>query len=119
MSQQTPTTIERGTRSYRERARPERVMPMDAYLVADRLIVHVDLLDADPRTASVSLDGDVVSVTAVHRSGDRAGAWYAQSVALDRALEPDCVQARVHDGVVTVTVDLRGGEDRSSRSARR
>jgi hypothetical protein len=57
--------------------------------VADRLIVHVDLLDADPHTASVSLDRDVVSVTAAHRSGDRADAWYAQSLWLDRSLKPD------------------------------
>ena len=66
MSQQVPTTIERGTRSHEERARPERVMPMDAYRVAGRLVVHVDLLDSDPRTASVSLDRDVVAVTAAH-----------------------------------------------------
>ena len=57
-----------------ERAQPQRVMPMGGYLLADRLVVHVDLLDADPRTASVTVDGDVVTVTAAHTSGVRADA---------------------------------------------
>jgi hypothetical protein len=80
---------------------------------ADHLVVHVDLLDADPRTASVAFDGDVVTVMAAHTSGGRADAWY------DRSLAPDRLQARVHDGVVTVTLDLRGGGDSSGRSANR
>ena len=117
MSRQVPTTVERDTRRHGEGARLERVMPMDAYLVAHRLVVHVDLLDANPHTASVSLDGDVVSVTAAHTSGGRADARYGRSVALDRRLEPERVRARVHDGVVTVTVDLRNG--RTVRDAQR
>jgi HSP20 family molecular chaperone IbpA len=86
---------------------------------ADHLVVHVDLLDADPRTASVAFDGDVVTVMAAHTSAGRADAWYVQQLALDRSLAPDRLQARVHDGVVTVTLDLRGGGDSSGRSANR
>jgi HSP20 family molecular chaperone IbpA len=79
----------------------------------------VDLLDADPRTASVAVNGDVLTVTAAHTSRDRPDAWYAQELALERGLEPDRVRARVHDGVVTVMVDLRDGEGRWRCSARR
>jgi HSP20 family molecular chaperone IbpA len=70
-------------------------------------------------TASVALDGDVVTVTAAHTSAGRADPWYVQQLALDRSLAPDRLQARVHDGVVTVTLDLRGGGDSSGRSANR
>lgn len=119
MLHQRSRDFERDDRGCEGRAQPERVMLMDAYLLADRLVAHVDLLDADPRTASVSVDGDVVTVTAAHTSGGRAVAWYAQELAVDRSLEPGCIRARVYDAVVTVTLDLRDGVDRSGRSARR
>ncbi len=37
--------------------------------------------------------------------------------AVDRSVEPGRVRARVHDGVVTVVLDLRDGVDRSERTA--
>jgi HSP20 family molecular chaperone IbpA len=94
-------------------------MPMDAYLLADRLVVHVDLLDADPQTASVTLDRDVLLVRAVHTSRGRADASYARSLTLAPGLGPDRVRARVHDGIVTVTLDLGPGQDRARPAARR
>ena len=39
--------------------------------------------------------------------------------AVDRSVEPGRVRARVHDGVVTVVLDLRDGDNRSESSARR
>lgn len=39
--------------------------------------------------------------------------------AVDRRMEPGRVRACVHDGVVTVVLDLREGFDRSGRTARR
>jgi HSP20 family molecular chaperone IbpA len=84
---------------------------MDAYLDADRLVVHVDLLDADPRTASVAVDGDVMTVTAARPFGRGPDSRYRRELSLDGRVTRDRIQARVHDGVVTVTVDLRGDTD--------
>jgi HSP20 family molecular chaperone IbpA len=93
------------------RGQPGGVMPMDAYLDADRLVVHVDLLDADPETVSVGMAGDVLTVTAARTSGNGPDTRYRQELSLDRTMARDSVQARVHDGVVTVMVDLRDRTD--------
>jgi HSP20 family molecular chaperone IbpA len=84
---------------------------MDAYLLADRLVMHVDLLGADPETVSVGLAGDLLTVTAACTSGSDSGARYRQEVSLDRTVVRDGVRARVHDGVVSIMVDLRDGTD--------
>jgi hypothetical protein len=94
-----------------ERRQPERVMPMDAHLHADRLVVHVDLVDADPPTAPVAVDGELVPVTAARTSGNCLDAWYVRQLLPYRSVERDRFRARVHDGVVTVMVNLRDGTD--------
>jgi hypothetical protein len=57
----------------------ERVLPMDAYRRADRRVVHVDLLDTDPRTASVAVEGDVLTVIAARTSGNSPAAGTSRS----------------------------------------
>lgn len=114
---QLPGVFGRDDPSHKEREQPERVLPMAAHLLHDRMVVHVDLLDADPETVSVALDGDALIVTAARVAENGADARYAQELSLERKVERDRV--RVHDGVVTVMLDLRDGDDRAGSSARR
>lgn len=109
----TASTGETGTV---ERSRPGPVYTpvTDIDETKDALIVRADIPGADPATVSVSLDRDVLRLTAqvrppapegtslVHaeyRTGD-----YERSFVLTVDVNPDRIDARIKDGVLTIVL---------------
>ncbi|HEY8524078.1 MAG TPA: Hsp20 family protein [Acidimicrobiales bacterium] len=84
------------------------LMPMDAYVRDGTVVVHIDLLDADPATVAVDLDGDVLTVTAERPSGPAGGRERAlwQRLSVGRPVDRAQARARLADGVLTVTLPL-------------
>jgi HSP20 family protein len=96
-------------------------MPMDAYCHDGTLVMHFDLLGADPETVAVALDGDLLTVMAdwaVEDEGDegdeatpggrREGTFW-QRLSLGVHLDCEHVRARYTDGVVTITLPVVAG----------
>jgi HSP20 family molecular chaperone IbpA len=84
---------------------------MDAYLLADRLVVHADLPDADPETVSVGLAGDVLTVTAARLSGHGQTAATGRRWPCTGRWRGTAARRASTTGVVTVMVSLRDGTD--------
>ena len=96
------------------RSRP--VMPMDAYRNGDHLVVHFDLPGIDPESIDLTVEKNVLTVTAerhtAHQEGEdvivseRFDGQYSRQLFLGDALDPDGIQAGYEHGVLTVTIPV-------------
>ena len=92
------------------------VMAMDAYRHGDEYIVHFDLPGVDASSIEVTVEHNVLSVSAQRgwqpAEGDRIVASerpqgsFSRQLFLGDGLDADRVAASYHDGVLTVTVPV-------------
>lgn len=96
--------------------RTPRMMPMDAYRSNDTFYVHFDLPGVDPDSIDLTVEQNVLTVTA-KRSFDRADAeeyvvserpqgQFSRQVFLGDGLDTERLEATYTDGVLTVTVPV-------------
>jgi len=96
-------------------------MPVDVYRTGEHCVVHVELAGVDPGSADVELsDSGELTVTAYRtartddqlrwRLRERPTGLLRRRIQLGRGLDPTAVQATHNDGVLTVTIPLRDGE---------
>lgn len=91
-------------------------MPMDAYREGDHFVAHFDLPGVDPDTIDVTVERNVLTVTA-ERHFDRGEEreWFAterrhgrmsRQLFLGEGLDPDRVDARYEHGVLVLTIPV-------------
>jgi HSP20 family protein len=98
------------------RARPAMAMAMDAYRNGDQFVVHFDLPGIDPESIDLTVEKNVLTVTAERnrttQEGDdvlvseRFHGQYSRQLFLGETLDPDGIQAAYEHGVLTVTIPV-------------
>lgn len=93
-----------------------RWMPLDAYRHGDEFVVHFDLPGVDPDSVDVTVDRNVLSVTAERHwtpesedqvlLAERPQGRYSRQLLLGDNLETDHISARYDHGVLTVTLPV-------------
>ncbi len=96
--------------------RTPRAMPMDAYRHEDALHVHFDLPGIDPDSIELTVEQNVLSVTArrdaVHPEPDelivteRPLGTFTRQVFLGDGLDPEKLEATYRNGVLHLTVPV-------------
>lgn len=91
-------------------------MPLDAYRHGDHYVVHFDLPGVDQESIELTVDKNVLSVSAERswtpEEGDqvlmseRPQGHYARQLLLGDTLAPDGIEARYDKGVLTVTIPV-------------
>lgn len=91
-------------------------MPMDAYRRGDDVWVHLDLPGVAPDSLDISVERNVLTVSAERNwqreDGDqiylseRARGNYRRQVHLGEALDPDGIEADLADGVLTLRIPV-------------
>ncbi len=92
------------------------VMPMDAYRHDDRFVVHFDVPGVNPSSIELTMEKNVLSVSAERRwepvDGDqvlvseRPQGSFSRQLFLGEGLDPERVAAHYDNGVLTVTVPV-------------
>jgi len=91
-------------------------MAMDAYRQGDRLVVQFDLPGVDPASIDLTVEKDVLTVTAERHwtrdegeqvlVSERGQGSYSRQLFLGKALDTDHIEARYDNGVLTVTIPV-------------
>lgn len=92
------------------------VMPLDAYRHGDHFVVHLDLPGVDPDSIELTVEKNVLAVSA-ERSWDpeegdqvlvseRPQGRYARQLFLGDTLAPEGIEAGYDQGVLTVTIPV-------------
>ena len=97
-------------------ARTRPVMPMDAYRNGDQFVVHFDLPGIDPESIDLTVEKNVLTVTAERQSATQEGddvlvterfhGQYSRQLFLGETLDADGIQASYEHGVLTVTIPV-------------
>ena len=92
------------------------VMPMDAYRHEDRFIVHFDVPGADPSSIDLTVEKNVLTVSAERQwqpaEGDqvlvseRPQGSFTRQLFLGEGLDADHIEANYDNGVLTVSVPV-------------
>jgi HSP20 family protein len=92
------------------------VMPIDAYRRGNDVWVHIDVPGVAPDSLDISVERGVLTVSGernVTRSeGDRVylaerpNGSFRRQVRLGEGLDPDTIEADVHDGVLTLRIPV-------------
>ena len=92
------------------------VMPMDAYRRGDRFYVHFDLPGVDPASIDLTVEKNVLTVTAERhfsrQEGDeitvaeRPQGRFNRQLFLGESLDPDRIQANYDQGVLTLHIPV-------------
>lgn len=92
------------------------VMAMDAYRHGDSFVVHFDLPGVDPASIDLTVEKNVLTVAAERRwqptDGDevvvaeRPQGSFSRQLFLGEGLDPDRIEARYDNGVLTVSVPV-------------
>ena len=92
------------------------VMPMDAYRHEDRFLVHFDVPGVDPSSIELTVEKDVLTVSAERRwqpaEGDevlvaeRPQGSFSRQLFLGEGLDADGIEANYDNGVLTVTIPV-------------
>ena len=97
---------------------PARVptLPLDAYRDGDRFIVHVDLPGVDPGSIDLTVEQNVLTVSAARRwergesqeilVQERPQGAFSRQLFLGDSLDPDRIEASYDNGVLTLTVPV-------------
>ena len=90
--------------------------PMDAYRRGDQFLVHLDLPGVQPDTVDVSVENQVLSVTAERRfeqhEGDeflvseRPQGRFSRQLRLGSTIDTEGIGASYEDGVLTLTLPV-------------
>ena len=93
-----------------------RAMPMDAYRRGDRFDVHFDLPGVDPDAIDLTIEKNVLTVSAERRwerqeddepvAAERLQGSFTRQLFLGETLDPDHVEARYEHGVLTLTIPV-------------
>lgn len=99
-------------RFVRTPARRPSAMPMDAYRHGDRVTVHLDLPGVDPGSIDLTVEKNVLTVTAERRwereegqevvVAERPQGRFTRQLFLSEGLDFDRIEARYEHGVLTV-----------------
>src|SRR3954465_3598982 len=91
-------------------------MPMDAYRHGDRFIVQFDLPGVDAGTIDLTVEKNVLTVTAERNSqrdegqdvvvAERPHGRFTRQLFLGESLDADHIEARYDNGVLTLTVPV-------------
>jgi HSP20 family protein len=91
-------------------------MPMDAFRDNDRMVVSLDLPGIEPDGLDVTVDRDVLTVTAQRYwrpaetehviAAERPTGRFQRQIQLIGGLETDKVEARYDNGVLTVAIPI-------------
>lgn len=97
------------------RTRPA-LMPMDAYREGDRLVVHFDLPGVDSASIDLTVEKNVLTVTAERSwaatddqqviASERPQGTFRRQLFLGENLDTDRVEAHYDSGVLTVTIPI-------------
>ena len=97
------------------RTRPA-AMPMDAYRQGDRFVVHLDLPGVDSSSIDLTVEKNVLTVTAERRweaaedmqivASERPQGSFRRQLFLGDGLDADQAQASYDGGVLTVTIPV-------------
>jgi len=92
------------------------VMAMDAYRHGDSFVVHFDLPGVDPASIDLTVEKNVLTVSAERRwqptEGDevvvaeRPQGSFSRQLFLGEGLDPERIEARYDNGVLTVSVPV-------------
>ncbi|MCU4183215.1 Hsp20/alpha crystallin family protein [Acidiferrimicrobium sp. IK] len=93
-----------------------RWMPVDTYRRGDEFVVNFDLPGVDPESVDVTVDNNVLSVTAERHwapgdedqvlMAERPQGRYSRQLLLSDNLEADHIDARYDQGVLTLTIPV-------------
>ncbi len=97
------------------RYRPS-AMPMDAYRQGDQFVVNFDLPGVDPASIDLTVEKNVLSVSAERRwepaedlqivASERPQGTFNRQLFLGEGLDADQVQASYENGVLSVTIPV-------------
>ena len=97
------------------RARPS-MMPMDAYRRGDQFVVHFDLPGVDPSSIDVTVEKDLLTVSAERQwkrgddlevvASERSHGSFSRQLFLGEGLDAGRVEADYRNGVLTVTLPV-------------
>jgi HSP20 family protein len=92
------------------------VMPMDAFREGDTFVVHFDLPGVDAETVELTVERNVLTVTAQRAWRPAAGqevvvaerpqGTFSRQLFLGEGLDPDRIEAHYDQGVLTVTIPI-------------
>lgn len=92
------------------------VMPMDAYRDGEQFFVHLDLPGIDPSTIDLTVEKNVLTVSAERRwnrteglemvVSERPQGSFTRQLFLGEGLDPDRIDARYEQGVLTITIPV-------------
>jgi HSP20 family protein len=93
-----------------------RAMPMDAYRRGDRFVVHFDLPGVDPDGIDLTIEKNVLTVSAERRwerreddqpvAAERLQGSFTRQLFLGETLDADHVEAHYEHGVLTLTIPV-------------
>ena len=94
-------------------ARPA-AMPMDAYRDDQRFVVHFDLPGVDPTSIDLTVDKNVLTVSAERRwdsdrefiANERLQGSFSRQLLLGESLDSEHIEAKYDNGVLTVTIPV-------------
>ena len=91
-------------------------IPMDAVRSGDQVFVYFDLPGVEPDSIDVTVEGDVLTVTAERHferadddrllAGERRHGTFTRRLTLGENLDADGLEAGYHDGVLGVTIPV-------------
>jgi HSP20 family protein len=92
------------------------VMPMDAYRRGDHFVVHFDLPGVDPSSIDLTVEKNVLTVSAERHwepdegsevvVSERPQGRFSRQLFLGEGLDPDGIEANYDGGVLTVRVPV-------------
>jgi HSP20 family protein len=93
-----------------------RAMPMDAYRRGDRFVVHFDLPGVDRDHIELTIEKNVLTVSAERRwdrregdepvAAERPQGSFTRQLFLGETLDPEHVEATYEQGVLTLTIPV-------------
>ena len=91
-------------------------MPMDAFRHGDSFVVHLDLPGVDPSSIDVSVEQNVLTISAERHwesvegdqvvANERRQGRFSRQLFLGNALNPDKIHASYDHGVLTLTIPV-------------
>ncbi len=101
--------------AFETRARPT-AMPMDAYRRGDQFVVHFDLPGVDPSSIDLTVEKDLLTVSAERQwqlddgqeivASERPHGSFSRQLFLGEGLDSGRVEASYDNGVLTVTLPV-------------
>ena len=98
------------------RGSAQAAMPMDAFRHGDSFVVHLDLPGVDPASIDVSIEQNVLTVSAQRHwesvegdqivANERRQGTFTRQLFLGNALDAEKIHASYENGVLTITIPV-------------